>query len=132
MAPEQIVGMATDHRCDIYAFGIVLYQLCSGGAYPYDINLPPDAESFMQGHLRGAVRPLANPFWPVIDKCLARSARNRWQSPEELAAAVRTVAAQLGLPCPPFVSPQPVALEELCTKAQSPSPPGRPEDPLYA
>jgi serine/threonine protein kinase len=132
MAPEQIVGMATDHRCDIYAFGIVLYQLCSGGAYPYEINLPPDAESFMLGHLRGAVRPLANPFWPVIDRCLARSARNRWQSPEELAAAVRTVAAQLGLPCPPFVSPQPVALEELYTKAQSLSALGRPEDALSA
>lgn len=132
MAPEQIQGVATDHRCDIYAFGIVLYELCSRGFYPYEVRLPADTSSFMVAHLRGALRPLANPFWPVIDRCLARSARDRWQTPEELATAIRTVAVQLGLPCPPFVPPQPVGLEELYSKAQSLSALGRPEDALAA
>lgn len=132
MAPEQIVGEATDCRCDIYAFGIVLYQLCSPGAYPYEVIPPMKASSFAAAHLRGRVRPLASPFWPVIEKCLKRSARDRWQSPEDLGAAIRKAAVEIGLPCPPFVAPQPVGLEELYAKAQSLTALGKPEDALVA
>ncbi|MBI5911401.1 MAG: protein kinase [Betaproteobacteria bacterium] len=132
MAPEQIVGAATDCRCDIYAFGIVLYELCSRGTYPYGVIRATNASSFVAAHLHGTVRPLASPFWPVIDKCLRRSAQDRWQSPEDLAAAVRQVAVEVSLPCPPFVSPQPVGLEELYAKAQSLTALGRPEDALVA
>ena len=27
MAPEQMLGEASDHRCDIYATGVMLYQI---------------------------------------------------------------------------------------------------------
>ena len=30
MAPEQVRGQAADHRCDIFAFGAVLYELLEG------------------------------------------------------------------------------------------------------
>lgn len=132
MALEQIQGAATDHRCDIYAFGIVLYELCSRGAYPYEISPPVDVSSFIAAHVRGAPRPLASLFWPIIARCLARSPQDRWQSPEDLAAAIRKVAAQADLPCPPFVSPQPIGLEELYAKAQSLSALGQPKDALAA
>ena len=132
MAPEQIVGAATDCRCDIYAFGIVLYELCSQGAYPYEIVPPITSSTFVTAHLRGVVRPLASPFWPLIDRCLKRFARDRWQSPGDLTTAIYQVAKEMRLPCPPFVSPQPVDLEELYTKAQSLTALGRPKDALAA
>ena len=132
MAPEQIVGAATDCRTDIYAFGIVLYELCSQGAYPYEVIPPITSSTFITAHLRGAVRPLASPFWPLIDRCLKRFSRDRWQSPADLATAIYQVAKEMGLPCPCFVPPQAVDLEELYTKAQSLTALGRPKDALAA
>jgi serine/threonine protein kinase len=132
MSPEQITGAATDHRSDIYAFGIVLYQLCSRGTYPYDVGVPADGLAYSAAHTRGKLRPLATPFWPVIAKCLARSARDRWQTPADLATAIRDVATHLGLPCPPLVPPQSVALSELYARSQSLTALGRPVDALAA
>ena len=35
MAPEQAVGDAVDHRADLYAWGVMAYELLSG-AHPFE------------------------------------------------------------------------------------------------
>ena len=41
MAPEQCTGQSVDHRADIYAFGVVLYQVFAG-------KLPFDGRTFAE------------------------------------------------------------------------------------
>jgi serine/threonine protein kinase len=132
MSPEQILGSPLDHRCDIYAFGIVLYQICSRGGYPYRIIDPSRPDSYFRAHLRGQVQVLSSPFWQLIDKCLAKSPSGRWQSPEELANASVDLASRLGLSCPPFAGPEKRDLDELYARAQSFASLGKPGEALSA
>lgn len=70
MAPELFTGAVGDERSDVYAFGVTLYQLFSGGHYPYG-----EIEAF--SHPRFGKRvPLSRyrpdlPAW--LDAVLARA-----------------------------------------------------------
>ena len=94
MAPEQARGETVDHRADVYAMGCILFLLVSN-------RLPFQADSFMgvlSQHLTdeppeiapetfdqiGAPRELAG----VIDGALAKDREQRWQTIDELVAAI--------------------------------------------
>jgi serine/threonine protein phosphatase PrpC len=53
MAPEQFAGSAGDERSDIFAAGVTLYRMFSGGAYPYK-----EVEAFSRPRFSAAT-PLA-------------------------------------------------------------------------
>ena len=94
MAPEQARGEKVDHRVDIYAMGCILFLLVSN-------RLPFQADSFMgvlSQHLTddppeiapetfdqiGAPHELAD----VIDRALEKDRELRWQSMDEMVAAI--------------------------------------------
>ncbi len=70
VAPEQFAGGAGDERSDVYAFGVTLYRLFSGGHYPYG-----EIEAFSHPRF-GKRAPLSRyrpdlPAW--LDAILARA-----------------------------------------------------------
>ncbi len=87
MAPEQILGKQVDDRADIYALGVMLYEMLTG-VPPYSRG---DHMSVMYQHVQGKARPpqQLNPALPpslcdLIVKSMAVDKVKRFQTMEEL------------------------------------------------
>ncbi|MGB8332285.1 MAG: protein kinase [Polyangiales bacterium] len=93
MSPEQAAGKALDHRVDVYALGIILYE-CLAGRVPFE------GDTFMgvlTQHMFADVPPildlnpnakLSHELDLVIRKALAKSPDDRYQDADELAEAI--------------------------------------------
>lgn len=91
MAPEQILGARVDARTDIYAIGVMLYELLTG-------QLPFTGKETSFQHVHTPPRPpielnasLPAALNAVILKCLAKQPEERFQDAKELAEALRRV-----------------------------------------
>jgi tRNA A-37 threonylcarbamoyl transferase component Bud32 len=91
MAPEQILGRKVDERADVYAVGVILYELFTG-VPPYSRG---DHMAVMYQHVQGKARPPQeiNPALPpglgdVIIKAMAVDKAKRFQSMDDLRVAL--------------------------------------------
>jgi HEAT repeat protein/tRNA A-37 threonylcarbamoyl transferase component Bud32 len=91
MAPEQILGKKVDERADIYAVGVMLYEMLTG-VPPYSRG---DHMAVMYQHVQGKARPPheVNPALPpglseLVVKAMAVDKTKRFQSMDELRAAL--------------------------------------------
>jgi eukaryotic-like serine/threonine-protein kinase len=100
MSPEQASGQPVDHRADIYALGVVMYELFTG-------RVPFEADTFMgvlTKHMfmaperfveaMGATKELGA-LEDITLRCLEKKPENRYSTIEELIAEVEEVV-QLG------------------------------------
>lgn len=94
MSPEQGRGMPLDARSDIYAVGIVAYEMLNGKP-PFDAKIPTEV---VMMHLRDTPPPLSG-VPPVIAglvmRALEKDPSRRYQTAEELASACEACAFQL-------------------------------------
>ncbi len=99
MAPEQAAGKPADHLADIYAMGVVLFELVTA-------RLPFEGESALEvASMRLTTPPTApRAFMPglpdqwesAILKCLERDPSARFQDVKEVAAALDTEPSSVG------------------------------------
>jgi hypothetical protein len=112
MAPEQAMGKAVDHRADIYALGVVLYQIFAG-ALPFDgatthevvfkhVTEPPPRPS--------SLRPIVPAgMEAIIFACLEKDPARRPQSMRELSQRIEAAfgaESGVGRPSNPAVVPR--------------------------
>ncbi len=90
MAPEQAEGRAIDQRCDVYALGLILYDML-GGPRPVGPSAVADLMARLTNPLPSirAVNPaIPEPLAQVVDRCLQRDPAQRYQTSAELVAAL--------------------------------------------
>ena len=92
MAPEQVEGREADARTDVFALGVILYEMTTGRP-PFEARSPA---SVLASILTHDPQPLSSlrPGVPagvdrVVKKCLAKDPDERWQSAADLNAALQ-------------------------------------------
>ena len=95
MAPEQVRATTIDRRTDIWALGILLYEMVSG-RQPFAGH---SLAELMASILRDPPAPLrlasaAEPIRTVILTCLAKDPANRYQHAESIKLALQSFGAR--------------------------------------
>ena len=96
MAPEQLEGGAVDARTDLYACGLVLFEIFTG-----HLPFPADASPRSLIERLHAEPPSPRGYWPEIPerldraivKCLQTSPGDRFGRAEELLAELEALSA---------------------------------------
>jgi eukaryotic-like serine/threonine-protein kinase len=99
MAPEQVRGQEADHRADVFAFGVVVYELLAGrraftGGSGADVMTailttdPPDLAESVPGTPPALAR--------IVSRCLEKRPDARFQSASDLAFALEALSAPSG------------------------------------
>jgi serine/threonine-protein kinase len=131
MSPEQIASATLDGRTDIYSFGIVLYEMCTGRP-PYQAET---SAAVLVKHLHDPL-PMPRRFNPalpepverVILRALAKKPEHRFPTAGEMVTAMEQALASLDPGLGDTVMRGQEELEPLPgTEAYVPVPPARPE-----
>jgi serine/threonine-protein kinase len=128
MSPEQALGEAVDGRADLYAIGVMLYEMLTG-VLPFQVDdpmvmlarhitAPPPKMSEQVPHV--AVPPALE---AVVMKLLEKKAADRYRNADELADALRTAVGleprSVDFGSRPSLSGEPVSVQD----ARAPSRP---------
>ena len=100
MSPEQLLGRRVDLRSDIFSFGIVLYELCTGRTPFRDENDIDTMHAILHEDFRPphAVKPgLPRELHRILTKALAKAPRLRYQTIRELADDIKALKRDIDL-----------------------------------
>jgi serine/threonine-protein kinase len=95
MAPEQAQGIEVDGRADVYALGIILFEMLTG-KQPYEADTPMAVAikhiTDPVPHIRETNPELPEGLETIIQKAMAKDKNERYASAVEMASALRELA----------------------------------------
>ena len=100
MSPEQARGERTDHRSDIFSFGVVMFEMATGRT-PFKGKSQAETMNAVINQAHTPVvtlnRDVPTALSAVIERALAKQPGDRYQSITAMVADLRRVAAQTGI-----------------------------------
>jgi serine/threonine protein kinase/Tol biopolymer transport system component len=95
MSPEQVRGQAADHRADIFALGVILYEMLTGKR-AFQKPTSPETMSAILNEDPPEISQVA-PNLPlslqrVVHRCLEKNPGQRFQSASDLAFALEAIS----------------------------------------
>jgi serine/threonine-protein kinase len=98
MAPEQARGDELDARCDVYATGIILYELLVGaapfsGPTPLNVLTAQMTETAVSPRVRAPERGISSALEAVVLHAIAKDPSERYSTAGALAAAINAAIA---------------------------------------
>ena len=99
MSPEQVRGQPLDARSDLFSFGVVMYEMCTGRLPFYGDSSAVISESILHHPFQPAMR--LNPAIPpgledIIHRALEKDPSLRYQHAAEIQADLRRVERATG------------------------------------
>ena len=94
MSPERLEGVEADARADIFAFGVLMYEMFTGRCAYAKESPAATITAVMTGELDplNVDHPKAPDLEWIIRRCLAKSPNHRWQSMTDAHALLKRVA----------------------------------------
>jgi serine/threonine protein kinase len=108
MAPEQITGDPIDGRADIFALGVMLFEMTTG-RIPFDAATNMD---WLNSVLKDDPPSLGDPALahldPIVARALQRRPQDRYETVEQMAAEFREALERIQQrsPAPPAAAPE--------------------------
>jgi eukaryotic-like serine/threonine-protein kinase len=101
MSPEQVRGQEADHRSDIFAFGMILYEMLSGKR-PFNGAAVAEVMSAIlkedPPELSGTNAKVSPALDKIVRRCLEKKPERRFQSASDLCFAFEAFASPSGEP----------------------------------
>jgi len=99
MSPEQLRGLATDARSDVFSFGCVLYEMVAGRrAFRGETSADTMTAILREtpSSVRNEIADVGVDLERVIDRCLEKKAEQRFHSASDLAFTLKSILADSG------------------------------------
>jgi Tol biopolymer transport system component len=91
MSPEQVRGEPVDHRSDIFAFGLILYEMLTGRRAFWRDNQVETLHAILDEEppdLLEVAKTCPPPLARIVRHCMEKNPRERFQSARDLAIAL--------------------------------------------
>ena len=88
MSPEQVRGLATDHRSDIFSFGVILHELLSGKRAFHGETSMDTMQAILREEAPELPETVPAGVRQIVAHCLEKEASRRFQSAHDLGFAL--------------------------------------------
>src|SRR6202158_317749 len=103
MSPEQVECREVDCRADLFAFGVVLYEMLTG-THPFAGS---SSAAIISAILTVEPSPVGSPHLNhIVRRCLAKDPAERWQTARDLMLELEWFGGAADIAAPPSVQPQ--------------------------